>query len=130
AKKILSEAEDDGLVHKIFHVHMDPTKDVEAICNCCKCCCGIFNLYYGGAFPYHALSEHLAVVNEEECTACETCVDRCPMEAIDIIDSCAKINESKCLGCGVCANFCPTEAIKMEKMGRREIFVPPPRIKK
>ncbi|GAI97686.1 unnamed protein product, partial [marine sediment metagenome] len=51
AKRIFREAEDYGLVHKIFHVHADPKRDVDVICNCCKCCCENFQMYYRGALP-------------------------------------------------------------------------------
>ena len=36
AKKILRNSEDYGLVHKVFHVGLNPEKDVEGICSCCK----------------------------------------------------------------------------------------------
>lgn len=49
AKKILAEAADEGLVHKTFHIHLNPELEEEAICSCCKCCCTIFQMYYSGA---------------------------------------------------------------------------------
>ncbi|MFX1275063.1 MAG: ATP-binding protein [Promethearchaeota archaeon] len=131
ALKVLKEAEDAGLVHKAFHIHQNPERDLEAICNCCNCCCGIFQLYYRGAMPLHTVTSYIAEVNEEECIGCETCIERCPMEAIQLSDdNKAEVNEEKCIGCGVCAHFCPQEpkAISLRRTGFRNVFVPPPRI--
>lgn len=58
-----------------------------------------------------------AKVNKEECTACGTCVEACPSEAI-IIDEdagCAVVNEEECVDCGACEEACPTQAIKCEE---------------
>jgi hypothetical protein len=36
AKKIMNKASDEGLVHKAFHVHLNPELEEEAVCNCCS----------------------------------------------------------------------------------------------
>jgi ferredoxin len=128
AKKVLKLSEDEGLVHKAFHVHLKPELEEEAICNCCKCCCGIFQMYYGGISPYHCYTSYLATVKESECIGCGTCVEKCPMEAIDLIDATAFINTNKCIGCGVCAHHCPEKAIILNRTGPREVYVPPLKI--
>ncbi|MHC4660898.1 MAG: DUF362 domain-containing protein [Planctomycetota bacterium] len=51
------------------------------------------------------------VVNKEECTACESCVDECPESAITMEDDIAVINYEKCNECGTCVETCPVEAI-------------------
>jgi Fe-S-cluster-containing hydrogenase component 2 len=51
------------------------------------------------------------VINEQECTGCETCVDACPAEAISIADGVAKIDYDACTECGTCVGECPAEAI-------------------
>jgi NAD-dependent dihydropyrimidine dehydrogenase PreA subunit len=129
AKKIIDQASDEGLVHKAFHVHLNPDLDEEAICNCCKCCCGIFKLFWKGITPYHCYTSHIAKVNPEECISCGTCVEKCPMEAIELIDTTAEVNNNRCIGCGVCVHLCPEEAIELNRTGNREVFVPPPRLK-
>lgn len=55
AKRILQKAADEGLVHKAFHIHLNTDRDEEAICNCCNCCCGPFQMYYRGQRPIIAL---------------------------------------------------------------------------
>lgn len=129
AKKIIKKASDEGLVHKAFHVHLRTELEEEAICNCCACCCGIFQLYSRGVMPYHCFTNYLATVIDDKCIGCETCVDMCPMNAIELEGSIAKFNDSKCIGCGVCAHHCPEDAISLKRTGNREVFVPPPRIK-
>jgi len=129
AIKIIREAEDQGLVHKVFHVHSDIDRGIEAICNCCKCCCGMINMYYRGAAPIHTMSSYLANVDEDLCIGCGTCVEKCPMEAIDLEDSIAVVNEDKCFGCGVCAHHCPEEAMHLKRIGPRHVFIPPKKIK-
>ncbi|TFG22562.1 MAG: 4Fe-4S dicluster domain-containing protein [Promethearchaeota archaeon] len=124
AMKIFREAEDYGLVHKVFHIHSDPKKGIEAICNCCKCCCGILGMYHRGVLPLHTISSYISRVNEEDCVGCGTCVEKCPLEAIDLEDSIATVNEELCIGCGVCAHLCPEEAIHLERIGPRDVFIP------
>jgi len=124
ALKICRESEDYGLVHKVIHVNSDPNRGIEAICNCCKCCCGIFQLYHRGIMPFHTISSYLAKVNEEDCVGCGTCEQKCPIEAINLVDAIANINEDKCIGCGVCAHLCPEGAIHLERTGPRDVFVP------
>ena len=128
AIKILREAEDEGLVHKVFHVHSDTNKGIEAICNCCKCCCGMINMYYRGAAPLHTMSSYIANVDEELCIGCGTCVEKCPMETIDLVDTIAVVNEDMCIGCGVCAHHCPEEAMHLKRIGPRPVFIPPKKI--
>ena len=127
-KRILKECEEAGLVHKFFHEKNDLERDEFAICNCCKCCCATFDLYYRGAAPMQTYTSHRAAVDGDLCNACEVCVDMCPMEAIELVEDVACIDDEKCIGCGVCAYHCASEAITLERTGIREVFVPPPRI--
>jgi ferredoxin/predicted transcriptional regulator len=126
--KILQKSEDERLVHKAFHVHLKPELEEEAICNCCKCCCGIFQMYYGGIAPYHCYTSYLAEVSDSDCIGCGTCVEKCPMEAIELVDTIANVDSNKCIGCGVCAHHCPEEAIALKRTGQREVYVAPPRL--
>ena len=49
----------------------------------------------------------------EDCTACGTCIDECPVEAISEGDI-YKIDPDMCTECGACADVCPVEAIHPE----------------
>ncbi|MEN6421005.1 MAG: 4Fe-4S binding protein [Smithella sp.] len=127
ALKIADKAREDGLVHKAFHVKQDINNEEYAICNCCKCCCGTFQIYYMGGSPMQSYSSHIAGIESSDCTGCGVCEEACPMEAISLVDDVAKLNEKKCIGCGVCAHQCPASAIKLERTGIRNVFVPPAR---
>ena len=104
---ILEEADESGLVHASAN-----TKHLSNICNCCPCCCasmkGITKRGHDKRKYMNALFE--AVVDEELCTSCEACVERCPVGAISL-DEIAAVDRDKCLGCGLCAGVCPVESI-------------------
>jgi ferredoxin len=46
----------------------------------------------------------------EDCAACGSCVDECPVGAISAGDI-YKIDASACTDCGACVDSCPVEAI-------------------
>lgn len=127
ALRVLHESAEAGLVHKAFHVNLDPDREEEAVCNCCKCCCGTFQMFYKGAAPLHNLTSFMASVAVDACSGCGLCEEKCPMEAITITDRIAAVMENRCIGCGVCASQCPQDAIHMHKTGPRKVFVPPKR---
>ncbi|HPV88519.1 MAG TPA: 4Fe-4S binding protein [Bacteroidales bacterium] len=49
----------------------------------------------------------------ENCAACGTCIDECPVEAISSGDIYV-INPDECIDCGACAAVCPVGAIEAE----------------
>ena len=128
AIKILEEAEDIGLVHKAFHVQQNPEQEIQTLCNCCNCCCQIFEFYKRGSAPFRTFTSYIANVDVDKCKGCGTCVEKCPIEAIEIVDTLSVTNTDKCLGCGVCAHHCPENARTLERTGLREVFIPPPKI--
>lgn len=52
----------------------------------------------------------MAYVINEDCIACGTCIDECPVSAISEGDIYV-IDPDTCTDCGTCADACPTEAI-------------------
>jgi ferredoxin len=54
-----------------------------------------------------------AVVDAEKCTACGTCVDECPVGAIELEDV-AVVDADACTECGTCVDVCPSDAITIE----------------
>ncbi len=55
----------------------------------------------------------MAYVISDDCTACGTCIDECPVEAISEGEI-YKIDPDACTDCGACADVCPVEAIHPE----------------
>jgi NAD-dependent dihydropyrimidine dehydrogenase PreA subunit len=55
----------------------------------------------------------MAYVISDECTACGTCMDECPSDAI-IEGDIYKIDPDACIDCGACVDVCPVEAISPE----------------
>lgn len=49
----------------------------------------------------------------DECIACGTCIDECPVEAIKEGDI-YTIDPDLCTDCGSCAEVCPVECITPE----------------
>ena len=111
--KKLEEAHEEGLVFSTDNYG----GKVSTICCCCGCCCGFINtineLGYTNAM---AASSYAARVDEESCTGCGTCEERCPVEAIKLDEEeLAQVNEDLCLGCGVCIPTCSGEALTLER---------------
>ncbi len=50
----------------------------------------------------------------DECIACGTCIDECPVDAIAEGDI-YKIDPELCTDCGSCAEVCPVEAISIDE---------------
>jgi len=60
----------------------------------------------------------------ELCTACGTCIERCPADALTSgVEDRPELNTDRCIGCAVCATGCPSEAIGL--IERPGIPVPP-----
>ena len=47
----------------------------------------------------------------DACTACGSCVETCPSEAISEGDPIYVIDAEACIDCAVCVDACPAEAI-------------------
>jgi NAD-dependent dihydropyrimidine dehydrogenase PreA subunit len=110
AREIILKAEEQGLVHcssnqkgaKMF------------ICNCCGCCCGVLQAINKYNIPgAMTKSNYYAKVDADTCTGCETCLDRCQVNAIKVEDGTARIDKVKCIGCGLCVSTCPAESISL-----------------
>ncbi len=52
----------------------------------------------------------MACVINDDCTACGSCIDECPVEAISAGEI-YSIDPDSCTDCGACAEVCPVEAI-------------------
>ena len=110
AIKIIEEADKAGLVHAGSN-----SKHLGNICNCCPCCCVSMKGITQKGMPVRKFMNPIfeSIIDQELCTGCETCIERCPVSAISV-DNTATVNRNLCLGCGLCASVCPEEAITLE----------------
>ncbi|MBI4768046.1 MAG: 4Fe-4S binding protein, partial [Deltaproteobacteria bacterium] len=110
AQAILSKAEESGLVH-----HSSNHKGGKMfICNCCGCCCkAMAHINKYNNLTAIAQSNYYAAVDSQTCTACETCLERCQVKAIEIADDVSVITKDRCIGCGLCVSTCPTGSITL-----------------
>jgi Fe-S-cluster-containing hydrogenase component 2 len=56
----------------------------------------------------------VAIVDNNKCTGCETCINECPASAIAMDSEIAKIDRDMCVDCETCVDVCPAEALSME----------------
>ena len=65
-----------------------------------------------------------AVVNEESCSGCRSCILVCPYKAIhfDIEKKKAYVNPVLCVGCGTCVACCPANALLARNFTNEQIF--------
>ena len=97
------------------------------MCNCCGDCCGVLAALNKHSKPAElVIANHRARVMAEDCTACETCLERCQMGALEMsADGTAAVNPDRCIGCGLCVVSCPVEAIELIAKPEEDRRVPP-----
>jgi Pyruvate/2-oxoacid:ferredoxin oxidoreductase delta subunit len=119
---VLRRAEDAGLVHTVENTQ----EGVFYMCNCCTCSCAILQgvARYGmlGAVAPSSLRSR---VDENICTGCELCIDRCPFGALSVADGICRVDATRCFGCGLCVPACPDEALTMVRRPEGEVATPP-----
>ena len=57
---------------------------------------------------------------EKNCVGCEICIDKCPYDALYMMDNIAVIDEEKCTLCGICVDHCNFEAIKLKTKRQKD----------
>lgn len=60
--------------------------------------------------PTLAPSGYIAQVDRSLCTACGSCVQACPFQAVSMNEDGIALDWQKCMGCGVCVESCPAQA--------------------
>ena len=121
ALEVLRKGEEAGLVLQPFN-----SQKIGGMCSCCGCCCGVMRSLKKQPKPAEAVkSNYYAEVIAEDCSLCETCLDRCQIEAIQLNEMSAEVNRDRCIGCGLCVTTCPTEAIRLVKKPDQEQYLPP-----
>jgi len=120
ALKIVDEIEEDGLVHNWRN---DRGMKMSVFCSCCIDCCMIWHpvdTHQADIGKYWAKSRFQAEIDQETCDGCQTCVDRCMFDAIDMVKVPgskklkATVDPEKCYGCGVCVLKCEPGALSMK----------------
>ena len=93
ALEILAEADREGLVHSINNAQTE----VYYVCNCCTCSCGVLRgmVEYGSENSI-ARSDFYAVADQDVCSGCEICLERCAFEAISMEDGLCQVERSRC----------------------------------
>ncbi len=53
------------------------------------------------------------ILDRNQCSACGSCVDVCPSEALVLDGDTLNVIEENCVDCGECVGACPSEALSM-----------------
>ncbi len=119
ALQIVQKAEDIGFV-----IQPSNSQRPFSICLCCGCCCEVLHNAKRFDRPVEIFAtNYYAEVDEDLCSGCETCVERCQMEAVSMEDNISTIDLDRCIGCGLCVMSCPSEAISLRNKDNE--IVPP-----
>lgn len=124
----LYAAEDAGMCH------LSPNyPGLSTVCSCCDCCCRVVGPLIHCDTDYDlndpTKSRFQASIDQELCSGCQTCVERCMFNAIEMVKTAnskkmkAQVIEKKCMGCGLCVYKCPQKAIRFDIV-RSPIHIP------
>jgi len=110
ATAILDQCRKAGLV-----TQPATSQNPSGMCNCCGDCCGVLKALNKHPRPASIVfSNHMASIDAAECTACESCLERCQMAALSMnAEGTAQVDPDRCIGCGLCVTACPVEAIHL-----------------
>jgi NAD-dependent dihydropyrimidine dehydrogenase PreA subunit len=108
---ILTKADKSNLV-----LQPSNSKEISFLCTCCSCCCGVLLRLKQLPKPSEVVaSPFIAKVTPETCDGCESCLDRCQMEALTLEDEQVVLNSDRCIGCGLCVSTCPTGSLILKR---------------
>lgn len=111
ARKSIDEAEEAGLVHNYAS---SQDRYLDLLCNCCGCHCPFLRGAARSPVPSQAfVANWVVTIDDEACTGCGACIDRCWMKALKMEGDLAVRDASRCIGCGICMYVCPANAMKM-----------------
>ncbi len=109
-----------------FVIQAGNTQKGGAMCMCCGDCCEMLRSTKMQAKPAQSVkSNYYVQVNSETCTGCQVCIDRCQMDAFDIVEGKPVINYDRCIGCGSCVITCSSKSRKLVKKPEEQHHTPP-----
>lgn len=108
--EVLAEAARQGLV-----TQPGTAQNPAGMCNCCGDCCGVLATLNRHPQPARLVfSNHIAKLDQDACTGCGLCLERCQMGALTLgDDGVAVLNPERCIGCGLCTLTCPGQALSL-----------------
>lgn len=123
ARQIIKDNGKEGLVLQPAN-----TREVEFICSCCGCCCGMLGLQKDLPLPLDFWTSNFqACLDTAACAGCGKCEKICQAGALSLpkpskpyethesdIKPKAVLNLHRCIGCGLCVPACPFQAISLE----------------
>jgi electron transport complex protein RnfB len=108
---LLARADAHNLVLQPSH-----SQRADFICTCCGCCCGVLAGIKAQPKPAEYVSSaFIARYDADLCQGCETCLDRCQMDALTAEDSGVAFDADRCIGCGLCVTTCPSGALTLQR---------------
>ncbi|MBT8398710.1 MAG: 4Fe-4S binding protein [Gemmatimonadetes bacterium] len=126
--KALTKEEMVGMLDRAHEVGMviqpQNTQDPHFICCCCGCCCAVLTTAKKLPRPAEYFdANYFAEVDEDLCTECRICSDRCQMDAIAFNGGPSQVDLMQCIGCGLCISTCPEGAIQLYE--KADVKTPP-----
>lgn len=121
AREVLDLTEEAGLVH----MTRNTTEDIAFMCNCDRWHCEVITGILKQSKPALFFSSgYLPRFDPDLCQACETCIGRCPADALVMGETDVPVVDlDRCFGCAVCATGCPEDAIGMD--AKPDFPIPP-----
>jgi Pyruvate/2-oxoacid:ferredoxin oxidoreductase delta subunit len=113
----LDEMVEFGLIPTANNYLSDPHT---IMCLCCGCCCSNVRGRTRWDNPTAVLPSQFVPVPTDDCIQCETCIDRCFLDALSMDEDAERpvVDTDKCIGCGVCTITCQTESLKLQRFER------------
>jgi len=125
AIELIDKIEENGLLH--IWRNNTSLAGGNVSCHCCRDCCMTavpMEIVNAPLSTVWNKSRFIALVDQEACIGCQTCVDRCQFDAIEMVKPevggkskklKAKIDPEACYGCGVCVLGCDqVQALSMK----------------
>lgn len=64
----------------------------------------------------------LRYTDKDERVGCGACAEKCPINAITMVDDVPVVDEAWCVGCGICTTACSSSAAKLKKKSEEITF--------